>query len=769
MQIRRAVRAPWDPATVVAIGLVLLVVAMWLGRAAPAIARADGEAVDTHAVDAPLAKLREAWLAEFQLLREPVRRTALDDATYEFVRRPNFPYVDEHYSAAKLKALQVDTVLVVDRNSKPVFWRRPNDPANRGFEDADEFLAQLPPLPPAGERRRPGDPVLEGIATFRGAPMLVTAIAIENARGDGDPRGYLIHGRAIDGAVAARIGAAMPAGIETMPGTDPVLPAQVRQRFEHSLRPLVVADDRRLHGYLPLVDLRGRVLRVYSSSAARPPRSAASVAAARPRASWSVVVGASLALLTLGIGGYWFALAPGRRTRLESREQIERLARALAEEAHGGPLPKHVSIAPEPQQMAVAEALARIGEPPDEANEPEWWRIAAPPNAPAAAAVPVTDAPSIASFGGRDSRDETLAAESPHAIEVERGAAEATPRHEPEEERGEVENYDYSVGDEYHEWLVGAEEPAADAPADLRVAESVGGPVDDVTIEQASAGTDDAADFNLVRALLDAGRLHVLYQPQLDTERGEIVALEALIRWRDEAGVVREIGELLGADVAVDALADATEFVLRRACADRRDWSRQFGRQLAIGVNVGLGELRSPGFVDRVLHVLADAETPAECIELEVPETALARTDSVEWQALDRAWRRGLSIAIGGYFASDAPLRSLMHAPVAKLKIHRSLIADLPDDAHARAVVDAVLAIGRTLGITVCAEGVEAAAQAEHLEECGCPLVQGWHYAPPLEAAQVATLLRRSGIDTARLPLMSVEQLEAHARTAGLA
>jgi EAL domain-containing protein (putative c-di-GMP-specific phosphodiesterase class I) len=285
-----------------------------------------------------------------------------------------------------------------------------------------------------------------------------------------------------------------------------------------------------------------------------------------------------------------------------------------------------------------------------------------------------------------------------------------------------------------------------------------------------SAAVPSRADAQgaTVRRLLEDGRLRVHYQPQVSTANGTIVGVEALVRWEDDEAALRAAGELFGDGTSADSFSGATEFVLRRACADRRDWMRQIGRTLPVSVNVGLAELRDPGFIPRVLRILEEADLPAAYLEFEVPERALAIPGSPETEALEHAYRSGIGIAIGGFVAADAPLRALTQIPVAKLKLHRSLVADLPDDTHARMVVDAVLAIGRTLNVAVCAEGVERPAQAAYLELRECPVVQGWHYARSMDADQFFALMKGSGVDTVRLPLMDVEELEAHARAAGV-
>jgi EAL domain-containing protein (putative c-di-GMP-specific phosphodiesterase class I)/sensor domain CHASE-containing protein len=863
--IRRAVRAPWDPATVVALGVTLLVLALWLLRADEPRAHASAERVDTRAVDAPLAFVRERWEAEVARLRDEVRALAVHDATHEFVRRPNFPYVDDHFGPEKLRALAVDTVLIVDDKGRPIFWRRPNDPDNQGFADAELFLAQLPKLRPARERAARGRPVFEGIVQFRGVPALVTAMAIEPP-GGGTPRGHLIYGRAIDGAVSRRVMDGAPAGLDVMPAGDALLPAEVRIRLDRSLTPLIVTDEQRIRGYLPLLDVQGRLLRVYAASAAKPAPVAVTNAPRGERNSWPVVIGATLLLLLIGSAGLWWTYARTRVARPSPRSDVERLARVLAAETDRGTARSGEHVAPGLPQVAVAEALVGLGATADEPPAPDWLhaRREAPRDDAtlASAHAPLAREPAPSRPDGEDDPREPARDDATPARALPQPASEAageaaaddhewligTPDevlagdrddavsdaldgHAPRAARGEEEvaaavevevefesaaeaeaEAESRVASEPGPELEHASEPGPAAHVDVEAvtvtaaparAETLAGDAvpdrAEVSIEDhgtaAQSHTEDgeASDTStfevrfedgaaaitvatspgdpqaaLVRRLLEQGRLRIHYQPQISTANGTIVGVEALVRWEDDESALRAAGELFGDGTSADSFSGATEFVLRRACADRRQWMRQIGRTLPVGVNVGLAELREPGFVSRVLRILEEADLPPAYLELEVPERALAVPDSPETEALEHAYRSGIGLAIGGFVAADAPLRALTRVPVAKLKLHRSLVADLPDDVHARMVVDAVLAIGRTLNVSVCAEGVERPAQAAYLERRQCPVVQGWHYARPMDADQFFALLKGSGVDTVRMPLMDVEELEAHARAAGV-
>src|SRR5450432_708240 len=118
-------------------------------------------AAETEPAGHALQALRRAWLDELDGLTAIARALAFADDTYTFVTRPNLPYVYAHYSRAQLSANHIDTVLIIDRRKKPLFWRRVSDHSNRGFPDAEVFLAQLPALMAP---ESPGLPALAGPA-----------------------------------------------------------------------------------------------------------------------------------------------------------------------------------------------------------------------------------------------------------------------------------------------------------------------------------------------------------------------------------------------------------------------------------------------------------------------------------------------------------------------------------------------------------------------------------------------------------------------------
>jgi EAL domain-containing protein (putative c-di-GMP-specific phosphodiesterase class I) len=163
----------------------------------PAARATNGDvgSVDARPEALSLEELRRAWLGQLDQLTARARELAMSDDTYEFVKRPNIPYVYAHYDPEQLAAERIDTVLIIDLRGKPLFWRRVNQGRNRGFPDARRFLAELPPLRSVGVA---GVPSLAGAAQLLHGPKLLVAMPIYASSGFGVARGWLIATRAID-------------------------------------------------------------------------------------------------------------------------------------------------------------------------------------------------------------------------------------------------------------------------------------------------------------------------------------------------------------------------------------------------------------------------------------------------------------------------------------------------------------------------------------------------------------------------------------------
>lgn len=159
-------------------------------------------------------ELHDSSFGQLNELIRTVRALAVADDTYEFVSRPNIPYVSAHYAPEQLAADRIDTVLIINSHRKPLFWRRVNQGLNRGFPDARAFLAELPVLPAPGAAGMPG---IAAAVLLPHGPALVVALPIYRANGTGSSRGWLIAARALDAIQWRRYAGAAQFPVQALP------------------------------------------------------------------------------------------------------------------------------------------------------------------------------------------------------------------------------------------------------------------------------------------------------------------------------------------------------------------------------------------------------------------------------------------------------------------------------------------------------------------------------------------------------------------------
>jgi diguanylate cyclase (GGDEF)-like protein len=250
---------------------------------------------------------------------------------------------------------------------------------------------------------------------------------------------------------------------------------------------------------------------------------------------------------------------------------------------------------------------------------------------------------------------------------------------------------------------------------------------------------------------LPRDELRVVYQPMLDLTDGEVRAVEALVRWRHpELGDIQP-DEFLPLAEEAGLLGTIDSWVLETACTRAVGWLR--ARALANGgargktpslrlaVNVSPRQLQHPRFADTVLATLARTGLSPSVLELEVTEGS-AVADAVEARAsLARLRAAGVRVAIDDFGTGYSMLSRLQDFPLDTLKIDRSFISEIRDPGDAAPIVSATIAMARSLGLAVVAEGVEHDAQVGFLREAGCDLAQGFLFSEPVEADAVINLI----------------------------
>ncbi|MBX9593705.1 MAG: bifunctional diguanylate cyclase/phosphodiesterase [Roseomonas sp.] len=247
-----------------------------------------------------------------------------------------------------------------------------------------------------------------------------------------------------------------------------------------------------------------------------------------------------------------------------------------------------------------------------------------------------------------------------------------------------------------------------------------------------------------LRAAIADGALTLHYQPQYRLRDRALVGFEALLRWHHpERGMIPPsdfipLAERSGLIVPLGA------WVLRAACAEAARWPAP----VCVAVNLSPAQFRHGGLVGTIADALATTSLPGHLLELEVTESLLQR-DGEETERLLRAIRGlGVSIAMDDFGTGWSSLAHLWRFPFSKLKIDRAFIRDLGHDPRLSAIVATIVGLGRILGMTVVAEGVETEEQARLLSQEGCDQVQGWLYGRAMPAEEARALIAaQSGAD----------------------
>ena len=243
---------------------------------------------------------------------------------------------------------------------------------------------------------------------------------------------------------------------------------------------------------------------------------------------------------------------------------------------------------------------------------------------------------------------------------------------------------------------------------------------------------------DLQRAITD-GQLVLEYQPVMDLATSRISGAEALVRWW-RGGTAVPPGEFLGAAEESGLIIPLGDWVLRRACAQAAAWRRSTS---AIGVSVNFSprQVSAERFPQSVLAALADAGLPPHALTLEVTERVLVEASSQVADNFGQLREAGVRLAIDDFGTGYASLANLRRLPVDIIKIDPSFVAGLGQDETLTLLTRTIIQLGRDLGLSVVAEGIESSLQLGLLRDMGCGLGQGYLVAAPMPAAQLESLI----------------------------
>jgi diguanylate cyclase (GGDEF)-like protein/PAS domain S-box-containing protein len=247
-----------------------------------------------------------------------------------------------------------------------------------------------------------------------------------------------------------------------------------------------------------------------------------------------------------------------------------------------------------------------------------------------------------------------------------------------------------------------------------------------------------------LRRAISCGNLELHYQPKLALGSGKVVGVEALVRWRHPERGLLPPGEFIPLAEDSGLIVELGNWVLDEACRQAAVWHSQ-GWMLPIAVNISARQLEAGDLVEHISALVPRHGIAASDLEIELTESTVMSNPASVAELLGRLRAIGVTVAVDDFGTGYSSLAYLRRLPIDVLKIDRSFVMDADHDDEDAQIVRTIVALGQALRLTLVAEGIENQRQADLLLGLGCDIAQGYHYSPPLPAADLARWLGRAG------------------------
>ena len=245
-----------------------------------------------------------------------------------------------------------------------------------------------------------------------------------------------------------------------------------------------------------------------------------------------------------------------------------------------------------------------------------------------------------------------------------------------------------------------------------------------------------------LRRALERDQFELHYQPKVDMATGQITGVEALLRWtHPELGVLSPM-QFIPLAEETGLIVPIGRWVLQEACAQNMAWQRRGLRPVSMAVNLSPRQFADEHLLRDIDEALASSGMSPVLLQLEVTESMVMRNVSRAIKVLDAIQSRGIRLAIDDFGTGYSSMSLMKQFPIDTIKIDRSFVRDLPNDTEDQAIAQAIISMGKALGMTVVAEGVETPEQQAFLRNHCCDEMQGYLFSKPLPPRQLASLLR---------------------------
>lgn len=237
------------------------------------------------------------------------------------------------------------------------------------------------------------------------------------------------------------------------------------------------------------------------------------------------------------------------------------------------------------------------------------------------------------------------------------------------------------------------------------------------------------------------------YQPQIDIETNEIVSAEALLRWNQpELGMVSP-AEFIPIAEETGMILELGEWVLNQACKQAKLWQKTGLQPIRIAVNLSSMQFMQKDLASTVSAILEDNDLDPKYLELEITESIIMRNINDTVSTLSSFKEMGIEISVDDFGTGYSSLSYLSRLPLDTIKIDRAFIKDIPNNKDDMNITSTIIALAKSLGLTVVAEGVESELHLEFLKQHACEKAQGFLISRPLPTEQMSEILQRNKID----------------------